>query len=118
MAVTRVEALTRDPYAVWARDILKLYPLDRPDEPVEARARGTAIHAAFEKFAETIPARAGRRRRDLRGLYLGELVKAGMPPPPWPANAPWPAKPRCGSPTGDAAAAPGPSGSSSRPRAS
>jgi ATP-dependent helicase/nuclease subunit B len=51
MAVTRVEALTRDPYAVWARDILKLYPLDRPDEPVEARARGTAIHAAFETFA-------------------------------------------------------------------
>ena len=45
MAVTRVEALTRDPYAVWARDILRLYRIDRPDEPTDARARGTAIHS-------------------------------------------------------------------------
>src|SRR3546814_20833412 len=50
MAVTRIETLTRDPYAVWARDILRLYPMDRPDEAVDARARGTAIHAAFERF--------------------------------------------------------------------
>ena len=39
----------RDPYAVYARDILGLQPLDRPDEPVEARARGNAVHAAFER---------------------------------------------------------------------
>jgi ATP-dependent helicase/nuclease subunit B len=81
MAVTRVEALTRDPYAVWARDILKLFPLDRPDEPVEARARGTAIHAAFETFslehAGPVPANAAEI---FAGLYLGELEKAGMPP--------------------------------------
>jgi ATP-dependent helicase/nuclease subunit B len=63
MAVTRVEALTRDPYAVWARDILKLYPLERPDEPVEARARGTAIHAAFEDFAESFLTPSRRCRR-------------------------------------------------------
>ena len=55
LAGTSIEALTRDPYAVWARDILKLYALERPDEPVEARARGTAIHAAFERFALAWP---------------------------------------------------------------
>jgi ATP-dependent helicase/nuclease subunit B len=80
MAVTRIEALTRDPYAVWARDILKLYPLDRPDEAVEARARGTAIHAAFERFAldhpgELPPDAAAIFER----LYLHELEAAGMP---------------------------------------
>ena len=81
MAVTRVEALTRDPYAVWARDILKLYPLDRPDEPVEARARGTAIHAAFEKFAEEHPGPVPANAAEIfAGLYLSELVAAGMPP--------------------------------------
>src|SRR5690606_30082996 len=53
--VTRIETLTRDPYAVWARDILNLRSLDRPDTPVEARARGTAIHAAFEQFALAHP---------------------------------------------------------------
>lgn len=81
MAVTRVEALTRDPYSVWARDILKLYPLDRPDEPVEARARGTAIHAAFEVFALTYPdALPANGAEIFEGLYIAELVAAGMPP--------------------------------------
>ena len=81
MAVTRVEALTRDPYAVWARDILKLYPLDRPDEPVEARARGTAIHAAFETFAERHPGPVPENAAEIfAGLYLSELIAAGMPP--------------------------------------
>ncbi|ATC33812.1 double-strand break repair protein AddB [Caulobacter vibrioides] len=81
MAVTRVEALTRDPYAVWARDILKLYPLERPDEPVEARARGTAIHAAFETFAELYPdAVPAEAASAFEKLYVDALVSAGMPP--------------------------------------
>jgi ATP-dependent helicase/nuclease subunit B len=80
LAVTRIETLTRDPYAVWARDILRLYPLDRPDEAADARARGTAIHAAFERFAEAYPAdlppdAAGT----FASLYLEELEKAGLP---------------------------------------
>jgi ATP-dependent helicase/nuclease subunit B len=78
--VTRVEALTRDPYAVWARDILNFRPLDRPDLPVEARARGTAIHAAFERFALDHP---GQLPPDgaaiFERLYLQELEAAGMP---------------------------------------
>ena len=80
LAVTRVEALTRDPYAVWARDILKLRPMDRPDEPVEARARGTAIHSAFEDFArahpETLPPDAAAI---FEQLYVDALIAAGMP---------------------------------------
>ena len=81
-AVTRIEALTRDPYGVWARDILKLFPLDRPDEPVESKARGTAIHAAFEAFAE---AWADGEPADAAGLferlYLDALVRQGLPRP-------------------------------------
>ncbi|HXA38608.1 MAG TPA: double-strand break repair protein AddB [Phenylobacterium sp.] len=80
LAVTRVETLVRDPYAVWARDILRLYPLDRPDEAADARARGTAIHAAFERFAEAYPAdlppdAAGT----FANLYLEALEEAGLP---------------------------------------
>ncbi|MCR5873624.1 double-strand break repair protein AddB [Phenylobacterium sp. J426] len=78
--VTRVETLTRDPYAVWARDILNLRLLDRPDEPVEARARGTAIHAAFERFALAHPAELPPGAAAIfEGLYVEELEKAGMP---------------------------------------
>jgi len=80
MAVTRVESLTRDPYAVWARDILRLYPLDRPDEQADARARGTAIHAAFERFAETYPGDLpDDAASTFASLYLEELLKAGLP---------------------------------------
>ncbi len=79
MAVTRIETLTRDPYAVWARDILRLYPLDRPDVATDARARGTAIHAAFERFAKAYPADLPH---DVAGvfanLYVEELEKAGI----------------------------------------
>ena len=79
LAVTRIETLTRDPYAVWARDILRLYPLRRPDETPDARERGTAIHKAFEVFAKTYP-------RDLppdaaevfEQLYVGALRQAGL----------------------------------------
>lgn len=79
-AVTRVETLTRDPYAIWARDILKLYPLERPDEPVEVKARGSAIHKAFEDFAA---AWAGGEPDDapalFEQLYETALVEKGLP---------------------------------------
>ena len=78
--VTRIEALTRDPYAVWARDILRLYALERPDEQVEARARGTAIHAAFEQFTLAHPAELPDDAAAIfEALYMAELAKAGMP---------------------------------------
>ncbi|HEX2817153.1 MAG TPA: PD-(D/E)XK nuclease family protein, partial [Phenylobacterium sp.] len=78
--VTRVESLTRDPYSVWARDILKLRNIERPDEPVDARARGTAIHGAFERFALDHPADLPADAAAIfEGLYLEELEKAGMP---------------------------------------
>ena len=80
MAVTRIEALTRDPYAVWARDILQLYRLNRPDEPVDARARGTAIHSAFERFVLdnplALPDNAAER---FQHLYLQALELEGVP---------------------------------------
>jgi ATP-dependent helicase/nuclease subunit B len=80
MAVTRIETLTRDPYAVWARDILKLYPMRRPDETPDARERGTAIHKAFERFAErhpkTLPADPAA---EFEALYVEALREAGLP---------------------------------------
>lgn len=79
--VTRVEALTRDPYSVWARDILRLHKLDRPDQAVDARARGTAIHAAFEKFATDFPRDLPPDAAAIFERYYMEALRAeGMPP--------------------------------------
>ncbi|WP_369794547.1 PD-(D/E)XK nuclease family protein [Asticcacaulis sp. AC466] len=52
MPVTQVEVFVRDPYAIYARRILNLRPMDRPNEPVEARQRGTAIHKSLERFGK------------------------------------------------------------------
>lgn len=80
LAVTRIETLTRDPYAVWARDILRLYPLARPDEPVEVKARGSAIHKAFEDFAAAWTSGEPADAPALfQTLYEAALVEKGLP---------------------------------------
>ena len=52
LSVTRIETLQRDPYAIYCQYVLGLTKLDALDMPVDARPRGTAIHAALEKFEE------------------------------------------------------------------
>lgn len=58
--VTAIETWIRDPYALYARRILNLRPLDPPDQPPDARLRGNVIHAVLEIFqqrhADTLPA--------------------------------------------------------------
>jgi ATP-dependent helicase/nuclease subunit B len=80
LPVTEVERLVRDPYAVYARRILGLRRLDRPDERIEARARGAAIHAALETFAlewaKIDPQLAPGRFAD---LYVQALHDQGLP---------------------------------------
>ena len=80
LPVTGVETWLRDPYAVYARYVLKLRPMERPDEPVEARARGVAVHAALQRFAEL---HAGEVPSDaaaiLEALLIDALETAGMP---------------------------------------
>lgn len=81
MSVTRVEEWVRDPYATYARFVLNLHQMERPDERVDARLRGTAIHNAMEVFArewETL-GETGARERFL-DRYLAELEAAGMTP--------------------------------------
>ncbi len=49
-SVTRVETLVRDSYAIYARNILKLEPLAKIGEDVDARLRGSLIHAALQSW--------------------------------------------------------------------
>jgi ATP-dependent helicase/nuclease subunit B len=79
LSVTAVERWVRDPYAIYARYVLRVRPLDRPGVEPDARARGTAVHAAFERFANEnpgpIPTDGDRIFRD---LLVAELREAGM----------------------------------------
>ncbi len=50
LSVTEIETWLRDPYAIYARHVLKLYPLDPLDAEIGPLERGSAIHAALEQF--------------------------------------------------------------------
>ena len=75
LSVTQVEKWVRDPYAVYARHILKLKPIDPIDADPGAGDRGNLIHEALEKFVAAhprdLPADAAERL-----LALGEAVFA------------------------------------------
>jgi ATP-dependent helicase/nuclease subunit B len=76
LPVTGIERWVRDPYAIYARYILNLRPLERPDEPVEALARGTAVHAAFERFAREHPGALGDEAEAQFSQILMEALRA------------------------------------------
>ena len=55
ISVTQVETWMRDPYAIYARHILRLRPLDPIDADPGAADRGTIIHSALDDFLQTHP---------------------------------------------------------------
>lgn len=50
LSVSDIERWMRDPYALYAKKVLKLDPLKLIDEPPGAADRGSAIHDALEHF--------------------------------------------------------------------
>ena len=70
LSVTRIETWMRDPYALYAREILKLRPLDPLDADPGAAERGTLVHAALENFIRCCP-------DDLPADALDRLIEIG-----------------------------------------
>ncbi|HEY7978255.1 MAG TPA: double-strand break repair protein AddB [Rhizomicrobium sp.] len=52
LSVTEIETWLRDPYAIYARHVLGLRPLDPLDAEIGPLERGTSVHKALEKFME------------------------------------------------------------------
>ncbi|HYC03356.1 MAG TPA: double-strand break repair protein AddB [Azospirillaceae bacterium] len=55
LSVTQIETWMRDPYAVYARHVLRLSKLDPLDEDPGAADKGEFIHRALELFIEAHP---------------------------------------------------------------
>jgi ATP-dependent helicase/nuclease subunit B len=53
MTVTDVEHWLRDPYTIYAKHILRLFPLEAVDAVPGARDRGNLIHGAIGEFTQT-----------------------------------------------------------------
>ena len=52
LSVTEIETLRRDPYAVYAKRILRLEPLEEPRGEPDYAERGTLFHAIVQRFVE------------------------------------------------------------------
>ncbi|MCH2094041.1 MAG: double-strand break repair protein AddB [Rhodobacteraceae bacterium] len=50
LSVTEIKRLIRDPYAIYARHVLRLRPLEPLQRQADALARGIVIHDILEKF--------------------------------------------------------------------
>jgi ATP-dependent helicase/nuclease subunit B len=74
ISVTQVETLIRDPYAVYARRILKLEHLDPIGAEAGPAERGTAVHRAIERFGD------GANPDELSRLLDEELRWHGIAP--------------------------------------
>jgi len=67
LSVTQIETWIRDPYAIFARKILRLDPLDDLDRDPGAPERGTAYHQAVERWTRSLP--------DAEGLPVDALER-------------------------------------------
>ncbi len=55
LSVTEIADLVRDPYTIYARHILRLFPLEEIDADPGAVDRGTALHDALAEFTREFP---------------------------------------------------------------
>jgi ATP-dependent helicase/nuclease subunit B len=55
LSITDIETWVRDPYAIYAKRILKLRTLDPLDAEIGALERGSAVHKALEIFLQRFP---------------------------------------------------------------
>ncbi len=90
LSVTEIQTLIRDPYAIYARHILGLRPLDPLRRTPDARLRGTALHAVMERFMRDIwPQNPDDPEAAFHDLATDILAREA----PWPAaRAAWAAR--------------------------
>jgi ATP-dependent helicase/nuclease subunit B len=80
LSVTEIETWLRDPYAIYAKHILKLRPLDALNEEAGPLERGNALHAAVEEFVRRFPAALpADAAEQLARIADGIFAQAGIP---------------------------------------
>ncbi len=80
--VTEITRLIRDPYAIYAKHILRLRPLDPLLQPPDARERGLALHSILEQFIQRRPTETPDQARDRLMATADAVLLADIP---WPA---------------------------------
>lgn len=84
LSVTRFKTLVRNPYEIYAREILRLRPLDPLRQTPDAPLRGVLMHSVMERFIRE-DANGGETSREFLMRLAHEEIAD---------NAPWPATQR------------------------
>jgi ATP-dependent helicase/nuclease subunit B len=84
LPLTRISTLIRDPYAIYARYVLGLKPLDPLRHEPDARGRGEVIHLVLEEFVKSRPA-GGETLDAARARLLAIALQRLEQQVPWPA---------------------------------
>ena len=72
LGVTEIRTLIQNPYAIYARHVLKLRPLDHLGRDPDARERGAVFHRIMEVFVGDL---ASGRARPESGLFLEHVER-------------------------------------------
>ena len=83
LSVTEIKTLIRDPYAVYARHVLGLRPLDPLMRLPDALIRGIVTHAVMERFIRDTADTPEARTRETLMTTAREVFEAALP---WPAE--------------------------------
>ena len=90
LSVTGISKLIRDPYAIYASKVLKLYPLDPLRQEPDAPLAGTVIHRILERFVDE---RINEGRDASRVRFMKITDEVLLEEAPWPtARCIWRAK--------------------------
>jgi ATP-dependent helicase/nuclease subunit B len=77
LSITEIETLIRDPYAIYAKHVLKLEELDPPGRPPDAALRGSLMHQAIGDFIREwsgpFDEAAGARLAEIATTVLAEI---------------------------------------------
>lgn len=84
LPLTRISTLIRDPYAIYARYVLNLKPLDPLRHEPDARGRGEVIHLVLEEFVKQRP-ETGETTDAARARLMDTAFRVLEDKVPWPA---------------------------------
>ena len=79
LSVTEIETWLRDPYAIYAKHVLRLRPLDPLDAEIGPMERGTALHAMLERFVRRYPVLPPDAEAKLASIVDEVLQEFGTP---------------------------------------
>ncbi len=83
LAVTGIKTLLRDPYAIYARHILRLFKLNPLRPSPDALLRGSVLHKVLENFTKARP--DTETREAARARLIAEASAVLTEEVPWPA---------------------------------